>query len=88
MSEDEPITEVHGFRCNFCGEILPTKEAAQKCWELHSFLVNDYVFQLGEEFPTEVLVEKVLGGFIEEVASYELVKKEKIHVVYKPRSDS
>jgi len=78
LEEESKVEEVHGWRCNFCGEIYPTKEEAEKCWERHIMFETDYVFTLGEEFPVEVIVRKIEGDRIVEVATYTLSKKEKV----------
>jgi len=75
------IKEVHGWQCQFCGEIYPTKEEALKCWERHIEFVTEFIFGLGEEFPIEVLVKKIEGNEITEIATYELVKKEKVNIL-------
>ena len=83
MEESPRVEEVHGWRCNFCGEIYPTKEEAEKCWERHIMFETDYVFALGEEFPVEVIVKKIEGERIVEIATYTLEKKEKVNLLVK-----
>ena len=67
----------------FCGEIWLTREEAEKCWLNHIQFVADYTFELGEEFPTEVIVKKVEGSNVVEVGSYDLKEKKKVNFPYK-----
>ena len=83
MEEEEKITEVHGWRCNYCGEIYPKRELAEQCWENHTKFEFEPIFFTGEEFPVEVLVKKIEGSHYTEIATYEMKKKEKVNIPVK-----
>lgn len=83
--EQEKIREVHGFQCMFCGEIYPTKEEADLCWQRHIEFEFEPYFTLDDEFPIEVLVKKIEGNRYTEIATYELKKKEKVDLPRKER---
>ena len=80
---EENIREVSGFQCMFCGEIYPTKEEAELCWQRHIQFQFEPYFTLDDEFPIEVLVKKIEGNRYTEIATYELKKKEKVDLLVK-----
>jgi len=86
--EEEKIREVHGFQCQFCGTILPTKEEAELCWQRHIQFQFEPLFTLEQEFPIEILIKKMEGSFYTEVATYVYEKKEKVHLPVKGEKTS
>lgn len=85
--KEDKVRYVQGWRCEFCGEIYPTKEEAETCWERHVQFEIQPLFSLNEEFPTEVLVKKIEGNYYTEIATYELAKKEKVSIERKVRKE-
>jgi len=85
MSEEEmkPTREVHGFQCMFCGEIYERKEEAENCWERHIEYTTEPLYNMSDEYPVEILVKKIEGGFYTEIATYVLEKKEKVKLPIK-----
>jgi hypothetical protein len=83
LAEEEKIKFVSGYQCMFCGEIYPEKTQAEKCWLNHTQFIADYVFEMGEEFPTEVIVKKIEGPTVIEIGTYELKEKKKVNFPYK-----
>ena len=74
------VERINGWRCNYCGEIYPTKEEAEQCWERHTRFVFQPVFELGKEFPTEVLIKKIEGNYYTEIGTYELTHLERVKI--------
>jgi len=77
MEERDKIERVEGWRCKGCGEIYKTKEEALRCYESHKNFTVDFKYELGQEFPVEVWIMKHQGGYVTEIASYELKKIDK-----------
>jgi len=88
--EQEKVREVHGFQCMFCGEIHNAKEEAELCWQRHVQFQFEPYFTLDDEFPIEVLVKKIEGNRYTTIATYSLLKKEKVDLPVKeePRNES
>lgn len=68
----------HGWVCDLCLKIYPTKELALRCKEAHDELEADYVFATGKRFPLEIIVKRKKGTILVEIATYNLEKVEKI----------
>ncbi|RLC84015.1 MAG: hypothetical protein DRJ03_15440 [Chloroflexi bacterium] len=85
--ENEKVKEVHGWRCNYCGKIYPTKDEAEKCWDRHITFEMEPVFEIGEEFPTMIFVKKIEGSRYTEIGTYPLKKKEKVDIPRKGGED-
>jgi len=83
----EEIKEVHGFQCQYCGEIYPRKEDAELCWQRHTEFEMEPLFQLSEEFPYEILVKKIEGSKYTEIATYELRSKTKVDLPRKKENE-
>jgi len=84
MNENqEKVKAVSGFQCQFCGDIYPTKEEAEKCWQRHIQFHLEPLFTLDDEYPIEILVKKIEGDRYVEVATYEIKKKEKVNLPVK-----
>lgn len=80
---EETIKEVHGFQCQFCGEIYEKREEAELCWERHIQYDLEPLYTLDSEYPIEILVKKREGNKYTEVATYELKKTEKVDLPVK-----
>jgi len=76
----EPVTEVHGFRCNQCGKIYSSEEEARRCWDSHTEFEVDYYFSMDHEFPTEVIIKKREGNMITAIGSYELKEVKEVEI--------
>lgn len=69
---------LEGFICPFCFKVFSKIELAILCKESHDELEVDYVFTAGNRFPVEVIVKRMKGTEMVEVATYKIEKVEKI----------
>lgn len=77
------VERIDGWQCTFCKEIWSTEEEARLCYDNHSsYDIQVSPFKEGE-YPVEVLIKKVEGGYYTEVATYEYKEVEKIRIPVK-----
>lgn len=82
MSEIEKVKIL--YQCTSCGNPYETMEEAEACWERDSMnipvFVEERVESIGEIFPTEILLKRIEGNKIVEIAEYERKNIQKVSI--------
>ena len=77
---ETPKGVLKGFLCPVCWTLFEAEDLAVLCMESHDELLPELIFQTGDRFPIEVIVKRLKGEEITEVASYERKKIEKVSI--------
>jgi len=75
---DEEAGILQGYVCPFCMKVYPSKDMAVRCKEAHDDFEVDYFFEKGKIFPAEVIVKRIKGNKLIQVATYKPEKVEEL----------
>jgi len=68
-----------GFLCPYCFLLYEAETEAVQCRDSHDELISEFqFFSMGERFPSEVIVKRIVGNKITQIATYERTKIEDV----------
>jgi len=72
------------FACASCGAVYDSPEEAEHCFEQDSMnspmFIEERLTTIGEPFPVEIILKRIEGNFITEVACYKISEKQKVNL--------
>ena len=85
MGKKEKIEKyIVKFACSSCGNIYDSPEEACACFEQDTLNIPMFIEErlntIGEVFPVEIILKRIEGNFITEVASYSIKEKKKVNI--------
>jgi hypothetical protein len=89
LAEDEtkafmtPRNVIHCYLCPICERKFLTEDEAVQCMETHDELTLMPMYSVGERFPREIIVSRIEGKKITEVATYPRGEVVKVNIEVK-----
>lgn len=82
--KEEVVKFLVKFACAHCGTVYDTEGEAKACFEqdtlAYPLFIEERLTSIGEVFPIEILLKRIEGNFITEIASYSLGEKKKVNI--------